>query len=84
MASGKAEYHFKTAIRLADRIEALGVKAQACLDLGRLYKYRRQYDLAEPLIRQSVALYDKLGADHHLQQATAVLNALQPDPVQLR
>jgi class 3 adenylate cyclase/tetratricopeptide (TPR) repeat protein len=78
-ASGKAEYHFKTAIRLADRIEALGVKAQACLDLGRLYKYRRQYDLAEPLIRQSVALFDKLGADHHLQQAKAELNSFQPN-----
>ncbi len=78
-AAGNAEHHFKTAVRLADRIGALGVKAQACLDLGRLYKYRRQYDLAEQSIRQSMALFDKLGADHHLQQATAELNSFQPN-----
>jgi class 3 adenylate cyclase/tetratricopeptide (TPR) repeat protein len=76
-AAGKAEDHFKTAVRLTDRIGALGVKAQACLDLGRLYKHRRQYDMAEPLIRQSVALFDKLGADHHLRQATAELNSFR-------
>ena len=76
-AAGKAERHFKKAVRTADRIGALGVKAQACLDLGRLYTFKRKYDLAEPLIRQSMALFGQLDADHHLQQATAELNSLQ-------
>lgn len=76
-AAGRAEHHFKTAARLADRIGALGTKARACLDLGRLYKFRRKNDLAIPLFRQSMELFDKLGADRHLQQATTELNSLQ-------
>ena len=59
-AVGKAEHHFKTAVRLADRIGALGVKAQACFDLGRLYRFQRKDNLAEPLIKESMALFDKL------------------------
>jgi class 3 adenylate cyclase/tetratricopeptide (TPR) repeat protein len=78
-AAGKAEHHFKTAVRLADRIGALGLKAQACLDLGRLYRSRRKNELAEPLIRQSMGLFGKLGADCHLQQAATELNSLQQD-----
>ena len=81
-AAEKAEYHFKAAVRLADRIDALGVKAQACLDLGQLYKFRRKYGVAKLLIRKSMTLFDKLGADHHLRQATAVFNTLQSGPVE--
>jgi tetratricopeptide (TPR) repeat protein len=77
-AAKKAEHHFKTAVRTADRIGALGINAQACLELGRLYRFQRKYRLAEPLIEESLALFGKLGADHHLQQATAVFNALKP------
>jgi tetratricopeptide (TPR) repeat protein len=76
-AALKAEHHFKKAVRAADRIGALGVKAQVCLDLGRLYTRKRKYGLAESLIKESMALFGQLGADHHLRQATAELNSLQ-------
>jgi len=76
-AAGNAEHHLKTAVRLADQIGALGIKAQACLDLGRLYKSRRKNDLAKPLLKESSTLFEKLGADHHLRQAAAELHSLR-------
>ena len=67
----------KTAIRISSQIDAMGIKGQACLDLGRLYLSKNNNDLAVPLIKESIALFKQLGADSHLQRATALLNTVE-------
>ncbi|WP_155313417.1 adenylate/guanylate cyclase domain-containing protein [Desulfosarcina ovata] len=75
-AAKQAETHFKAAVRIAERIGALGMKAQACLNLGRLYRVRRKDDLAEPLVRESLALFERLGATEHFKAATVTMETL--------
>ncbi|MCB2147875.1 MAG: AAA family ATPase [Deltaproteobacteria bacterium] len=76
-AAKHAEHHFKTAIRMAGQINALGIKGQASFDLARLYQAKNRNDLAVPLFKQSIALFEQLGADGHLERAQAGLNALE-------
>ena len=72
-AAKKAEDHFKTAIQMAGRIDALGIKGQASLELGRLYQSKGRHDLAVPLIKKSLVLFEQLGADPHMERARSVL-----------
>jgi tetratricopeptide (TPR) repeat protein len=75
-AAKHAEHHFKAAIRIAGQINAIGIRGQASLDLGRLYQAKKRGDLALPLIQESIALFEQLGADGHLKRAQAALNAV--------
>jgi class 3 adenylate cyclase/tetratricopeptide (TPR) repeat protein len=76
-AAKHAEHHFNVAIRIAGQINAMGIKAQAFLDLGRLYRSQKRYDLAAELISESIVLFKQLGADNHLQRAEAILGAVE-------
>ncbi len=76
-AAKHAEHHFITAIRIAGRTNALGIKGQSSLDLGRLYQSQRRNRLAIPLIKESIALFELLGADEHLKRAQAALKGLE-------
>lgn len=76
-AAKHAEHHFNVAIRIAGQINAMGIKAQAFLDLGRLYQSQKRYDLAAELIKESIALFKQLGADKHLERAEAILGAIE-------
>ncbi len=76
-AAKHAEHHFKTAIRMAGQTNALGIKGQASLDLGRLYQTRKRKHLAVPLIKESIGLFEQLGADGHLKRAQSALNTLE-------
>ena len=69
-----AENHFKAAIRIAEQINANGVKGQALFDLGRLYHAKKREHLALPLIKESIVLFEQLGASGHLKRAQATLN----------
>jgi class 3 adenylate cyclase/tetratricopeptide (TPR) repeat protein len=73
LAARKAERHLRTAIRMADRINALGVKGQASFELARLYLHQGQNHLAVELIEQCIALFGQLNADSHLERARRVL-----------
>jgi len=73
-AARHAEYHFEAAIRIAGQINAIGVKGQAVLDLGRLHQAKKRNHLALPLIKESIALFEQLGAAGHLKRAQAALN----------
>ena len=75
-AAKHAEDHFNVAIRIAGQINAMGIKGQALLDLGRLYQSRNRNDLALQLIKESIALFKQLGADNHRQRAEAILGAI--------
>ena len=72
-----AEHHFLTAIRITGQTNALGIKGQASLDLGRLYQSQKRHRLAASLIKESVALFELLGADGHLKRAQDALLALE-------
>jgi hypothetical protein len=73
LAARKAERHLRTAIRMADRINALGVKGQASFELARLYLHQGQNHLAVELIERCIALFGQLNADSHLERARRVL-----------
>ncbi len=72
-AARKAEFHLNTAIRMAGRIHALGIKGQALFELGRLHQTKGRHDLAVALIKQSMGLFEQLGADTHRKRAQAAL-----------
>jgi tetratricopeptide (TPR) repeat protein len=73
LAGRAAERHLRTAIRMADRINAIGVKGQASFELGRLYLHQQRNPLALELIEQSLSLFDQINADRHLERARALL-----------
>lgn len=75
-AASRAEAHFQTAIHMAGEINALGSKAQASLELARLYLSKRKKQLAIPLIQESIALFEALGADRHLSRAHTLLQSI--------
>ena len=77
LAAKHAEYHFKAAIRIAEQINAMGIKGQASLELGRLYQVNKRNDLAAPLIKESLALFEQLGAGGHLKRAQAALKIVE-------
>jgi class 3 adenylate cyclase/tetratricopeptide (TPR) repeat protein len=72
-ATGRAQHHLSEAIRMAGDIGALGIKAQASFDLGRLHQARGIYDSAADLIKESRDLFKRLGADKHLEKARTAL-----------
>jgi tetratricopeptide (TPR) repeat protein len=76
-AAKHAEHHLKAAIRIAGQINATGIKGQASLDLGRLYLAKKRNDLAVPLIKESLALFEQLGANGHLKRAQTALQAVE-------
>lgn len=75
-AATHVERHLKTAIRIAGQINATGIKGQAFLDLARLYRFQKRNDLAVPLFKESIRLFERLGADGHLKRAQVAMNAV--------
>jgi hypothetical protein len=75
-AARLAKHHFESAIQVADRIDGMGIKGQACLALGRLYQTKKKYALAQPRVKQSIAIFESLGAEEHLRRAQAVMAEL--------
>ena len=68
-AAKKAEYHYQSAIQTAEEISAKGVLAQACLDLGLLYKIKKRNDEARQYISNAVKIFEECGAYAFLDQA---------------
>jgi tetratricopeptide (TPR) repeat protein len=68
-AAKKAEHHYQSAIQTAEEIGAKGVLAQACLDLGLLYKVKKRNDEARQYISNAVKIFEECGAYAYLEQA---------------
>ena len=68
-AAKKAEHHYQSAIQTAEEIGAKGVLAQACLDLGLLYKVKKRNDEARQYISNAVKIFEECGAYAFLEQA---------------
>ena len=78
MAARKAEDHFRRTISMAESLGAKGILGQACLDLGRLYQNRDQFEEARIYLERSIAVFRKCRADVFSQEALALLKGL-PD-----
>jgi tetratricopeptide (TPR) repeat protein len=75
-AGKKAAEYFKKAIAGSEKISSLSLQGQACLDLGLLYKCRRQKQRAKECISQAVELFNKGDARTFLKQAQQELAQL--------
>lgn len=75
-AAKKAETLFLETIDISKQISAFGIQAQACYDLGLLYKAKRKPDLAKHYILESIALFKKCEADVYLSAAEKTLSSL--------
>ena len=76
-AGAKAEEHFKKAIQVAKEIGAKGILAQACLDLGLLYKAKGRTEQAKECITESVQIFEQTEAEGFLKQAKEALASLK-------
>jgi hypothetical protein len=72
----KIEQHFNKAIALAEAVNARGILAQACLDLGIYHQTKNRKDKARECIARAIALFDECRADGYLKQAQRALEQL--------
>jgi tetratricopeptide (TPR) repeat protein len=77
IAAKKAEVHFKNAISHANEIGSSNYLARAYLDLGLLYRARKQTDQARECIATAAEIFEKCEADIFLKQANEALASLQ-------
>jgi tetratricopeptide (TPR) repeat protein len=76
IAAKKAEHHLNNAIRIAKEIGAKGILGQATLDLGLLYKAKKQTDLARKNITGAMEILKQCEAEVLLKQAKETLESL--------
>jgi tetratricopeptide (TPR) repeat protein len=75
-AAKKSERHYLAAIQAAKEINAKGILAQSCLDLGLLYKIKKRNDEARQYISNAVKIFEECGAYAFLEQAKQALESL--------
>jgi tetratricopeptide (TPR) repeat protein len=68
-AAGRAEAHFKRAISIASDIGSTNVVGQASLDLGRLYRLKKDTERSRECIDKAIGLFKEIGASVHLENA---------------
>lgn len=76
MASRLAERYLREAIDIGTQIGTRLRLAQACLDLGLLYRHKKRFNDARDYIARSIDLFDRCNADMLLAQARAALDDL--------
>ena len=72
----KAIYWYSKTIEMAEEIGAIGIKAQALLDLGILYRIKKQNDKAKQSLETAIEIFEEVGAYAFLKQAKKELNQL--------
>ncbi len=65
----KAVYWYQKSIDISEELGAIGIKAQALLDLGLLYKTRKKNDLAKEHLEVAIPIFEDIGAYAFLKQA---------------
>lgn len=75
-AGKKSEGHFKKAIEIATRIHADGLIGQASLNLGILFKAKRQNQLAKGYLSAAIKIFTKGESRAFLKQAKETLASL--------
>jgi tetratricopeptide (TPR) repeat protein len=76
MAPRLAERYLREAIDIGTQIGTRLRLAQACLDLGLLYRHKKRFSEARGYIARSIDLFDRCNADMLLAEARAVLDEL--------
>lgn len=72
----KACFWYEKAIKISEELGAIGIKAQALMDLGLLYKAKNQTDKARQHLEDAIALLEKVGALAYLKKAKKELDSL--------
>jgi tetratricopeptide (TPR) repeat protein len=75
-AAKKAENHLNEAIVLADKFEAMGIKGQALLDLGRLYAGKKRIKEAKDCLMKAIETFELCEIETFKQKAQDTLAAL--------
>jgi tetratricopeptide (TPR) repeat protein len=75
-AAKKAENHLNEIVTLGLEKHAIGLVAQAKLDLGILYKRMRRYDKAQSNLEEAIRIFDEIGAYTFLNQAKNELSGM--------
>jgi class 3 adenylate cyclase/tetratricopeptide (TPR) repeat protein len=65
----KAIYWYSKSIEMAEETGAIGIKAQALLDLGIIYRIKRQNDKAKESLETAIEIFEEVGAYAFLKQA---------------
>ena len=74
----KAMYWYSKTIEKAEETGAIGIKAQALLDLGIIYKIKQQNQKAKDSLETAIEIFEEVGAYTFLKQAKQELNKLNP------
>jgi class 3 adenylate cyclase/tetratricopeptide (TPR) repeat protein len=75
-AARESELYLMEAIHACDEIGAMGVKGNACLELGLLKRAKGKKDEAKRWLSQAVELFERCEVDNYLQQARNALATL--------
>ncbi len=72
----KAIYWYSKSIEMAEETGATGIKAQALLDLGIIYRIKNQNEKAKESLETAIELFEEVGAYAFLKQAKKELGLL--------
>ena len=75
-ADKKAMEWYSKTIEISNKIGAIGIKAQAHLDLGILHKAKNRKAKAKEHLEKAIDIFEKIGAYAFLKQANRELNHL--------
>jgi class 3 adenylate cyclase/tetratricopeptide (TPR) repeat protein len=72
----KAIYWYSKSIEISEETGAVGTKAQALLDLGIIYRIKKQKDKAKQSLETAIELFEEVGAYSFLKRAKKELSLL--------
>lgn len=72
----KAVYWYTKTIEFAEETGAIGMKAQACLDLGIIHKVKKHNVKAREYLEKAIEIFEEIGAYSFLKQAKEELETL--------
>jgi class 3 adenylate cyclase/tetratricopeptide (TPR) repeat protein len=72
----KAIYWYSKSIEIAEETGAIGIKAQALLDLGIIYRIKKENLKAKKSLETAIGIFEEVGAYAFLKQAKEELNQL--------
>ncbi len=72
----KAIYWYSKSIEMAEETGAIGIKAQALLDLGIIYRIKKQNDKAKKSLETAIEIFEEVGAYAFLKQAKQELDKI--------
>ena len=72
----KARFWYGKAIALSEELGATGIKGQSLLDIGLIYKAKKQNDNAKMHLEEAITLFEEVGALAYLKKAKKELDEL--------